>query len=985
ETILFVVSIISVVAAIAMLIITIYIFRKNRRLEEEKFKYQKEQDAKEELGGAVEQFKEKLTQKTAQETYCDHISQKFKYLDFTGLNAILQKPLLLEDIYVKLRAQESVRLPDFRTIADFKELEEEKEEERDDDFVAVFDRMYKKAWRKREPLKMVILGQPGSGKTTLMKWIALQCASTKDIFGNFTPVFIALKDLARDPGHTYRSKNLLELTRDLISGENILPSFIADRFEDNRLLFLLDGLDEAADESVRREVIDWIQKQNLRKNAMLVTSRFSGLQESKGLKFHDAIPVFAVRDFDIADIERFLENWYKNIETAVLGEANEKEIKQAVKTGQTRYEDLMNIINDDRYENLRRLAVNPLLLTIIAIVHRTRAVLPRERHKLYEECLKVMIELWNVANKKLQVSFSVENSLAHLARIAVFLMQKNRREAEPAEIDNLLPERIEDHPRKTFIDEMVLKAGLLYESEGKYGFLHLTFQEYLAAYYFARSENQNGILEYRGKDYWNETFKLFVNIANAHTFFNEIIDNLEEKEYWRNMQLWEDCLQDIVVQQTREEIEIKLAHKILDLLLQIEYKEENEPLILQLVAHYSLYHYAGRFVEEGWRLFYKARHPFVQCVGSSILNRAGDKSQAELMAAIKTRIEEFEKIEHKTEEQLLDFLFQNNNSFVFLISGRQNLLDFNFALAKLKSGDYFINYLDLRYIRHLRYIIFRRDILNIRYILDLRYFIDRSDIEDHRDLLDLLDLLDIQYPRDLTNIRDLREILDLRDLRDIQFIRYIRDIRDLRDLRTLRDWYQNKYESIIKEHKKEIDAWADRASAKLHKMLDVRLLHYFPGTSREDLKYFRDHYPPSIARELKKGDYSIFKELEIDNRLLAETEILVDNVKGAGAFYDILVKICTDKSAELREQRKAIIRYLMEGDKLQLDRPTVLALLNFELDTENIEHQELELRAFFALREKDYARLRELVVGVVEVRPDEATSLNAVFVFKYIN
>jgi hypothetical protein len=68
-----------------------------------------------------------------------------------------------------------------------------------------------------------------------------------------------------------------------------------------------------------------------------------------------------------------------------------------------------------------------------------------------------------------------------------------------------------------------------------------------------------------------------------------------------------------------------------------------------------------------------------------------------------------------------------------------------------------------------------------------------------------------------------------------------------------------------------------------------------------------------------------------------------------------------------------------------LDRPTVLALLNFELDTENIEHQELELRAFFALREKDFAGLRELVVGVVEVRPDEATGLNAVFVFKYIN
>ena len=119
----------------------------------------------------------------------------------------------------------------------------------------------------------------------------------------------------------------------------------------------------------------------------------------------------------------------------------------------------MKIMKDDRYKNLRRLAVNPLLLTIIAIVHRTRAVLPKERHKLYEECLKVMIELWNVANRKIDVGFSVADSLDLLAEIAVFLMKENRRELEPAEMDTLLPPRIENQPREFFIKEMVLKAG----------------------------------------------------------------------------------------------------------------------------------------------------------------------------------------------------------------------------------------------------------------------------------------------------------------------------------------------------------------------------------------------------------------------------------------------------------------------------------------------------------------------------------------------
>ena len=90
----------------------------------------------------------------------------------------------------------------------------------------------------------------------------------------------------------------------------------------------------------------------------------------------------------------------------------------------------MQIIGDQSYKGLRQLAVNPLLLTIIAIVHRSRAILPKERHKLYEEALKVMVELWNLANRKIQVSFSADNSIANLSTIAVYLMQKNQREED---------------------------------------------------------------------------------------------------------------------------------------------------------------------------------------------------------------------------------------------------------------------------------------------------------------------------------------------------------------------------------------------------------------------------------------------------------------------------------------------------------------------------------------------------------------------------
>ncbi|MGE5342746.1 MAG: NACHT domain-containing protein [Candidatus Omnitrophota bacterium] len=809
------ISVASLTVAIISVTYTIYHNRRNRKLEEEKMLYQREQDAQAELNKAIEKFDEKIETKSHAQVYCEHVIQKFKYLDFTGLNAILQKKLLLENIYVKLRAKQSYKLAQYHTIEEFNQLkkernkqhEEEEKKVKPEDFVDVFKRLRQEHIKKGEPLKLVILGHPGSGKTTLMKWIAMQCVCSKDkVFSEFIPVFIPLKDLGRDPDKTYRGKNILELVDLVLKCEAISTSFLSKLFEANRLLFLFDGLDEVADETIRREVIDWIQRQNIRKNTLLVTSRFSGLQESKGLKFHDAVSVFEIQDFDISDIEKFLENWYRNIEVAISENGDQE---NAIKQGERQYQDLMHTIKSNSYENLRRLAVNPLLLTIIAIVHRTRAVLPKERHKLYDECLRVMVELWHVANKKLNVSFSVENSLINLSKIAVFLMKHDRREIELSEMIQLLPSEIENHPRNTFLKEMILKAGLLYESEGKYGFLHLTFQEYLAAWYFARSENQNDILKYRDKDYWTETFKLFVNTGNARVFYNEIINGLMEREYWPHMQLWESCLREIVAEDTKKEIEMKFARKILTILPEIEYKEENELLIIKLYAHYPLYE--DQFVEDGWNLFYRARHPFLQSVGSSILNRADEKTQADLMEAIKDRIDEFETQKDKRPEKLLDFIYRNNNSFVLLMAGRRNLCDLNFALTKLKSHNFFIIYMNLLDLLDLR---------DLRELLDLRKFLDR------------LDLRDLRYQR--------RYYLDLRYLRSHLDSRGLRYLRDLLDLRCYLDQFIEKYQSVIETHRQEISDWADKAMAKLHALSDSELLKYFPGTGEEDLKAFRE-------------------------------------------------------------------------------------------------------------------------------------------------
>jgi hypothetical protein len=748
------------------------------------------------------------------ENYKQHLWQKFRYLDFTGLNAILQKPLELEKVYVKLRARESLPMERFRTIAEFKRLVEEeanKPGKKYEDFVTLFKQLHKQKQEENEALRMLILGHPGSGKTTLMKWIALHCLKpeNKEFFSQFTPVFISLKYLGSDPDNTFHKKNIGNLIVDFLEKENIsVDLFIGNQMKTNRLLFLLDGLDEIGDEKIRREVIDWIQKQYIYENSLIVTSRFSGLDKAKGLKFREEIPVFEIQNFEMNDVEDFLHNWYRNVEIAVGGEVN---MPKAIEEGERRFKELIVIMKDDRYENIRELAVNPLLLNIIAIVHRTRAILPRDRHKLYEECLKVMIELWNLANRKIDISFSSDNSMSHLSKIAVRLMESGRREMDRKEIEACLPSTIEGQTQEFFLKEMVLKAGLLYESEGKIGFLHLTFQEYLAARYFANYKKQNQILNYWDKDYWQETFKLFINIGNAHLFFDEVIEYLLEKKYWKYMRFWENCLEEIVVEETKEAIELNFAGKVIEILLGLEYNKRNDELIETFYMHYPLYKHGKKMVSQGWNLFYNAPHPFVQSVGASILNRADENTRAELMTRMKQRIDDFEKQPGEKKETLLYFFFQNNNNFILQVSGRRKLTDFNYALVKLKSTKMFLQYMLIRDIRNIIY---------IRYILDIR------------DILNILDIQDMGYILDIQDIRDIMDIRDIQDMRDIQHIR---------DIRVIREEYDKKYKSVFKKNQEEIIQWADLAIEKLHSMSDKQLLEYFPNTTPGELREFRDN------------------------------------------------------------------------------------------------------------------------------------------------
>ena len=805
--------------AVLTLFFSIYVRKEKRKAAPEKqrrnnlklsllerfIKFMERRDREEKKEKTDREKAEERETQNAYENYLGYMYQKHRYLDFTGLNAILQNPLLLENIYVKLSAKREVKREFYISIQDFQRLHEkeeagEPEEEPAREIGAVFQSVQEEAQRSGQPPRMAVLGHPGSGKTTLMKWILLQNAngSNSDIWC-YCPVLLFLKDLAKDPAETYRKRTLIDTAATLLAkylGKEI-DQLLQEKFRKNRVLFLLDGLDEVADEKVRREVIVWIQDQDLKNNALIVTSRFSGVQPSKGLAFDDSFPIFAIQDFREEDTKAFVTHWYANIERALGGEKSQSE---SAKEAEKQSAHLIAAIFGRGQSQLRELSVNPLLLTIIAIVHRTRAILPKERHKLYEEALKVMIELWNMANRKIEISYSLDNSIDCLSQIARYLMVGNRREMSPNELQTLLPESIEGQPWRFFIDEMVLKAGILYRSEGGYGFLHLTFQEYLTALYYAKQRDQTEILAYRKRDYWENTFRLFANVGHIQQLFEEVSAGLVKKKYCHQMTLWEEMLREVTVEKLQSDLEKELAAKCFEELAKIESGEKNRQVVLSLCYNYPTMQWAKNFQAESWQLFRQTKHPEIKSFATLMLHRCGGGIQRQIVDEVKANFMGQKEKERRTLEEKLSFLNEFYDLVPILIASRR-LEDIKFIVRQIDpANDAF---------------------LSLFLIVRLRYLRELLDLRGMRELLDKRDL------------RDMLGLLDLRDLRDLRYLRYLLDLRYLRYLRYLRDYIDRNKQKLLSESETVVD-WRENTLKRLDGLSSEDIIKYFPHTAKEE-------------------------------------------------------------------------------------------------------------------------------------------------------
>ena len=341
----------------------------------------------------------------------------------------------------------------------------------------------------------VILGRPGSGKSTLTQFKALEWASAQSIIlsSKELPLLIELRNYIEN-----QEKSLCSFLEYLhkgtgVSGGTLNQRDLAEWLKNHQTVVMFDGLDEVLDDAVRENVVtDIINFANdYPKVRVLVTSRIVGY-EQQGQRFRNAnFREFMLQDLDIEQIKNFVTQWHKLAFEDSPDEGNQKRNR------------LLGSI--DNSSAFRELAGNPLLLTMMAILNRFEE-LPRDRATLYERASELLLQRWDgsknlqdrsplppLVNKYLDYTRKQEmlRSVAHKMQDSADTLKANL-VISKEDLDKTLTQYLQDEKiSNPALIANYLREGLTARSfilcflgGDSYGFVHRTFLEYFCAWHF---------------------------------------------------------------------------------------------------------------------------------------------------------------------------------------------------------------------------------------------------------------------------------------------------------------------------------------------------------------------------------------------------------------------------------------------------------------------------------------------------------------------
>ncbi|WP_121711488.1 NACHT domain-containing protein [Streptomyces sp. E5N91] len=432
---------------------------------------------------AVDVLLERLPSQSAEdagfeERYADHVAARYGTLTIYGLDAGTRE-WPLDTAYLSLEAtrpRDGRRDPEYAAVAA-------------EQVLAGHDQVF-------------LRGVAGSGKTTLVQWLAVTAAGRVYDHGlthliGRVPFVLPMRRIVRPGAELPVPGDFLRAVGCPVAGEQP-PGWVERVLRARRGVLLVDGIDEIAGDR-RAAARRWLRElvRAFPGNLWLVTSRPSAVPEDwlAAEGFSELVLAPMGRD----GVATFVRRWHR---AAGTPESVGESLLESVRTT----------------SELNRLATNPLMCGMLCALHLDRhGFLPQDRKSLYEAALTMLLERRDRERELhdpdgARLPYAVQVQL--LQKLAWWLIRNGRQELDRADalriVGRALPAlSLAADGEEEIYRTLLLRSGLLREpAEGRVDFLHRTFQDYLGARLAVQEMDFDLLVDHLERDDWEDVILL---------------------------------------------------------------------------------------------------------------------------------------------------------------------------------------------------------------------------------------------------------------------------------------------------------------------------------------------------------------------------------------------------------------------------------------------------------------------------------------------
>jgi NACHT domain len=362
----------------------------------------------------------------------------------------------------------------------------------------------------------MLVGVPGSGKTTSLEHTALSLTRGRSFHHRRTPdmlpIFLSLPASAA----LIESRTDFSLVDAVCEHmqrrwrQTVPRAWVDELVTAGQCVILLDGLDAVANPLTRKHTAVWVQQQIrfYQQNRFIVAAR----SQSDSELLLDELIVLEIRPFKMEQIEHYVQQWSH---VHMSGKCHWSRAKRDA-SRQRWVQDFLRQLRAT--PSLHALAANPLHLLLLALVYQHRLVLPAQRGKLYTEVLDVLLD--QVKRRKGMQECTMSQIQDVLKSLAWSMLQEGKSEVSMNEAHHLLaPYLAQRAPLlqpDVFLNMLHTGGDVFLKREAQtYRFAHRTFQEYFAAVHAREQGLEQFLARQIGNSWWHEAIHVFCTQADA--------------------------------------------------------------------------------------------------------------------------------------------------------------------------------------------------------------------------------------------------------------------------------------------------------------------------------------------------------------------------------------------------------------------------------------------------------------------------------------